>query len=244
MRVRFNVGSRGKSSRAVEAENWLVALGHALEAEGGIAAIERLGCEVLKNGSVIVRDAATGAGWVVQPEHVSDVGEGGGEELEIVDESEPAPASRYQAIDDAEDVIGACAAALDLGRAAVGADGGVVWLVVDDGLWGAAAAGTRGPKLAGLVLPTGVGIAADVVRTGHIVVLADATGDPRHFAEADRLVGVASRDVLCVPMWRGNAVVGAIELCDLGEGARFSRAGMHELRTLAAALAARVGSAA
>ena len=242
--MRFNVGSRGRSNRAVEADNWLIALGHALEADGGILGIERLGCEVLKNGSVIVRDAATGAGWVVQPEHVSDVGEGGGEELEIVDESEPVVASRYQAILDAEDVIGACAAALELGRASVGADGGVVWLVVDDGLWSAAAAGARGGKLAGLVLPAGVGIAADVIRTGHILVLADASGDPRHFSEPDRLVGMPSRDLLCVPVWRGNTVVGAIELCDVGEGARFTRAGIHEIRALAEVLAARVGAAA
>lgn len=242
--MRFSVGSRGQPSRDVEAENWIVALGRALEADGGIAGIGRLGCEVLGNGSVIVRDAATGAGWVVHPEHASEAVDVAGEEFALGEHAEPEAVSRYQAILDAEDAAAACAAALDLGREVVGAEGGAVWRVVDGGMCVLAAAGPRGAKLAGLVFPTGVGIAADVVRTGHIVLLADASADPRHFAEPDRVIGAACRELLCVPVWRGNLVIGAIELCDLAEGCRFSRAGVHELRAVAEVLASRLGRAA
>lgn len=234
--VRFSVGSRGKPSVEVEADNWLIALGMAIADDLG--AVQRLGCEILENGTVIVRDAATGAGWIVQRPEIAGFVEAADDALELGGEQEPA--SRYQAVFDAPSDADACVVALDLARDATGADGGVVWQVVDDGLWALAAAGVRAEKLAGLVLPPGVGLAADVVRTGHILLLADAAADPRHFAEPDWRIGVPARDVLCVPLARGAASIGALELGELGEGRRFSRAAIHEVRGIADALATRL----
>ena len=68
---RFTVTARGLSSVEIEAQNWVVALGHGL-AELGRDQLERLACEVLPNGTVIARDITSGTGYVVQ-EHDEDL---------------------------------------------------------------------------------------------------------------------------------------------------------------------------
>jgi len=40
----------------VQGENWLVALGYALEADGNLSSVQQIACERLVNGSVIVND--------------------------------------------------------------------------------------------------------------------------------------------------------------------------------------------
>lgn len=65
--MQFVVSARGGASASVDAPNWLAALGVGLDQLGTVAAIDRLACEVLMNGTVLVRDARTGEGYVVRP---------------------------------------------------------------------------------------------------------------------------------------------------------------------------------
>lgn len=65
--MQFVVSARGGASASVDAPNWLAALGVGLDQLGAVAAIDRLACEVLMNGTVLVRDARSGEGYVVRP---------------------------------------------------------------------------------------------------------------------------------------------------------------------------------
>lgn len=69
--MRYFVRARGGVERPVDAPNWLMALGMALDALGDdVQAIDRLACEVLHNGTVLARDARSGRSYVVRPEVV------------------------------------------------------------------------------------------------------------------------------------------------------------------------------
>ncbi|HCH63415.1 MAG: hypothetical protein CL927_03770 [Deltaproteobacteria bacterium] len=65
--MQFVVSARGGASAEVVAPNWLAALGFGLDRLGTVGSIDRLACEVLMNGTVLVRDARTGEGYVVRP---------------------------------------------------------------------------------------------------------------------------------------------------------------------------------
>jgi len=69
------VSARGGASAAVDAPNWLAALGVGLDQLGSVGAIDRLACEVLMNGTVLARDARTGQGYVVRPLDVDGANE-------------------------------------------------------------------------------------------------------------------------------------------------------------------------
>lgn len=62
----WSVTARGQASVKVRGRNWIVALGRGLDELGRADALQRLACEVLPNGTVIARDIASGAGFVVQ----------------------------------------------------------------------------------------------------------------------------------------------------------------------------------
>lgn len=67
MLAKFLVSAGGGAPTLVEAANWLTALGNGLDELGVVARIDRLACEVLRNGTVVARDVRTGKGFVVQP---------------------------------------------------------------------------------------------------------------------------------------------------------------------------------
>ena len=63
---RYQVSTRSGESIEVSGNNWLVALGLGLDALGVVASIDRLACEVLLGGKVIVRDVRAGNHFVVE----------------------------------------------------------------------------------------------------------------------------------------------------------------------------------
>jgi len=65
---RFLVSAPGIRPAAVEAGNWLAALGLGLDKLGLDADFNRLACEVLPNGTVIAQDVRSGNRFVVRPE--------------------------------------------------------------------------------------------------------------------------------------------------------------------------------
>lgn len=63
----FRVGSAALGTVDVEAANWLIALGEGLVKLGLDHSPDRLACERLMNGTMLVRDVQTGNGFVVVP---------------------------------------------------------------------------------------------------------------------------------------------------------------------------------
>ena len=63
---RYQVSTNDGEQVEVTGGNWLVALGLGLDRLGVVANIDRLACEVLLGGTVIVRDVRAGKRFVVQ----------------------------------------------------------------------------------------------------------------------------------------------------------------------------------
>jgi Nif-specific regulatory protein len=83
------------------------------------------------------------------------------------------------------------------------------------------------PELEEIRLPRGAGIAGHVANSGEIVVLDDATADPRHFSEIDRRTGYVTRTILAAPIFDaghdprasgGRAIRGVVQVLNKERG--------------------------
>lgn len=83
-------------------------------------------------------------------------------------------------------------------------------------------------------LPAGAGVCGHVARTGEPLVVNDAAGDPRLFRRVDAKTGIATRNLLCVPLRTEQRMWGVLEVINKRDGAEFTS---HDLR-LAEAIAA------
>lgn len=159
----------------------------------------------------------------------------------------PQPASRDLApheapgwpILQAESLLQACDRAIGAARAASGAESGAVILVERGYLRFVAASGPSAPKLLGLRLPLGTGVAGFALESKRAIVLSDAHSDPRHCGEVDTLTGYITREIAVVPLVLDGVALGVLELMNLPEGRRFTKDDMDKLIPLAEALAAR-----
>ena len=237
--TRFAVAARGQPTTEIDAPNWLVALGLGLEQLGHLPRLERLACEVLANGTIIARDAATGAGYVVQPAEDTAGCEVDDEEPLAVDAGEELEDDLAERID-AEDDHTACSLVLDHACELVGAESGSIILVVGDILRFVAILGPNADALQDLEIPQGSGIAGHAIRTGRVVVVGQAPSDPRHFADVDAMIGNPTRDLICVPIVAGKRVLGVLEALNLAPGSRFSRHDIHGLQALGRLLGERL----
>ena len=64
---RWEIGSRQYGIVVVEAPNWVAALGLALAEVGQDQGMDRVACERLPNGTIIVNDVSRGARFTVSP---------------------------------------------------------------------------------------------------------------------------------------------------------------------------------
>jgi GAF domain-containing protein len=203
---------------------------------GGVSGIERLGCEVLPNGTVIARDAARGTGYVIQP--AIDAAQ---LTVESTEEHEFALAGEasddLSDVHDAEDVTQACEAALTLAQELVDAESGCILLERDHRLEFVAVFGPRSDTLLGVEVPLDAGVAGHAVAKNRSVVLSDAAGDPRHFGEVDALIGNRTREIAVIPISDERKVYGVLELLNLPPGQRFRREDLQRLQQVARALA-------
>lgn len=234
---RWSVGARGRPPVEVEARTWLVALGLGLERLDVGHNLTRLACEVLPNGTVIARDIASGGSFVCQPlEREDEIHRELTEELiELSGESDPA-----LMIGEASDVHTACRLALDSLRGHSDAESGAVLLAAGDHLRFTHAFGARAHELLPLDVPLGEGIAGHAMRHRRIVVLANTVDDPRHFSGVDQVLGADTRALAAFPVAHGAALYGVIELVNLPEGKRFTRAMVHHAHVVARQLGARL----
>jgi diguanylate cyclase (GGDEF)-like protein len=85
----------------------------------------------------------------------------------------------------------------------------------------------------GVRLRCGQGIAGWVARHREPVLLEDASRDPRHHPELAERTGLVPRSMLCVPIVKGNALLGVIQLINKLDGASFDQDELRLVQTLA-----------
>ena len=105
--------------------------------------------------------------------------------------------------------------------------------------------GTRGPnshRLAGVILPRGIGIIGFCMDRIASLIVQDPKNDPRFFRDMDDATGFATRAVLCVPVAMEGVVFGCLELMNPPEGILFTRNHIELVEMVAAALADRLST--
>lgn len=245
---RFRIQSVRHGDREVNGTNWLVALGVALEQLGLAASLGRLACEVLRNGQVLVRDAALGEGFVVQPMGLLETGPAdlpADETSEVLFE---APEDTVDATTAALDAIRAAATVEEAGRAAlelcgllIPSEGGAVLLLQRDRSQRfMAATGGAGAKLVGQVVPAGVGFAGFCVEHSAALNIREPYADARFHREIDRRTGQRTQSLLCVPLRDGDQIYGCLEMLNAAGGYGFTRGAMADAELVAEALAGRL----
>ncbi len=249
---RFRISSRVHGSVDIDAPNWLAALGEGLASLGVHGVLDRIACEALPNGQILVRDVRTGQAFAVQtleegidtPDHTEDEDDLAlPPDEETVDLADLGVASLTDEIEEIHrsatdaDAIGQTVGAL---RALVPSLGNSVLLLrSDDTLAFAAVTGPGAERLQNVSFPADTGVAGFCVRRLVSVALKDAYADPRFFKEVDTVTGVRTRTLLCVPIAYEGRVFGCLEAVNAESGA-FSAESMADASILADALAQRL----
>ena len=235
----YTIAAPGMDAVEVEAENWVVALGRALEQRGAVEALTRLACEVLPNGTVLARDIEGGTRYVVQ-EALLDLVEledlALGEVLEAIEPFE----ERLGEIGSASSHVFACQVALEAALEVAPAESGSVILAQDEHLRFMAAVGPFAARLVGVRLPLGTGIAGHSMANRKVLVLNQATEHPHHYDGVDEMTGHETRQMACVPIATDAAVHGVLEVMNLPVGEGITQQQVSQLEAIADALAARL----
>jgi len=96
--------------------------------------------------------------------------------------------------------------------AAVGAQGGALWIAEGDELRCRLAAGATSQKLVGTTMPVGTGFVGDVARKQRTTIVSDAMRDPRFQQRVDRSSTMVTTTVMATPMVAKGVTVGAIQV--------------------------------
>ncbi|MDG1478845.1 MAG: GAF domain-containing protein [Myxococcota bacterium] len=242
----FLVSTRGGKPAAVEASNWLSALGNGLEQLGAVASIDRLACEVLANGTVLVRDVRTGQGFVVQPREASQSSaleepeemllmpadtEGTTSESGLQDDpapvmladplsslSTPQLTTLLSRIESTTTTAAAWRVALEGARALIPAES-VSALARDwDGtLRFVDALGPTADRVIGREVPAGQGIAGFCVLRQVSLIINEPHRDPRFFATMDRVTGYRTVTLIAAPVCYEGSLFGCLEMLNAPE---------------------------
>ncbi len=252
---RFRISSRAHGAVDIDASNWLVALGEGLARFGVHGALDRIACEALPNGTILVRDVRTGQAFSVQtldevvaaPDHVEDDSFALPPDEETVDLADLGVASLTDEIEEIHrsateaDAIAQTIGALRVLVPSMG--NSVLLLRSDNTLAFAAATGPGAEQLTNISFPADTGVAGFSVQRLVSVALKDAYADPRFFKEVDTVTGVRTRTLLCVPIAYEERVFGCLEAVNAESGA-FGAEAMADASILADALAQRLANGA
>lgn len=244
----YRITSRTLGTVDVEAVNWLAGLGEGLARLGSAESMDRIACEALPNGQILVRDVRRGLGFVVQP--LGDEPHEDTEEVEDIpvpsepDDSDLVPASLQDELDEivaAESPGVAIRQLLEAAVSRLASEAGAVLLVQsDDTLKFIDSVGPGAETLRNVSLPAGTGIAGFCVERGSSLTVLDAQRHPLFFPQVDRITGFFTRSILCVPIAGGGRVLGCLELLNAEDPIRFRGDGMIEAQAFAAALGHRL----
>jgi Nif-specific regulatory protein len=118
---------------------------------------------------------------------------------------------------------------VETGANVIGAQAGALFLLDEDNddLTFEVAIGSRAAEVKRFRVPLGHGIAGIVAASGQAMAIRDAAGDPRLASDIADSVGYVPETVLCVPLFYGDNVIGALELLDKESG--FSAGDMEAL---------------
>lgn len=89
--------------------------------------------------------------------------------------------------------------------------------------------GGGGEAVKKLRLPLGHGIAGLVAATGQAIAIADAENDPRQASDIANRVGYVPKNILCVPLFHQDEIIGVLELLDKEGAPSFSASDMERL---------------
>lgn len=84
-----------------------------------------------------------------------------------------------------------------------------------------------------IVIPSGLGIAGDVMRTGISELISDVNADPRFFDEVDRRTGFRTENMIVVPIYSGGVRTGVIEVINSTGKKNFSGDDLEFLTVIA-----------
>ncbi len=104
------------------------------------------------------------------------------------------------------------------------------------------AAGGASQDVVGLRLTPGQGVAGWVVEHQQSALILDAATDPRFFGQIDTPSGFQTRNLICVPMFAHNVIIGVLEQINKSSG-DFDAADVHLLEAVAAQTAVVVDNA-
>jgi hypothetical protein len=255
---KYRVSSGTAGQVDVEAPNWMVALGEGLVRLGDTQSPDRLACERLMNGTILVRDVRSGHGFVVQPL------DGGGEPADEPMEAAPSgeddtPSLSEEDVTDldsdfvvpielvrdtlasfprAMDPEAALALAVSAGVRLTHARGGSALLLEQSGLRFRYVAGEHASRLRGMRIPTGAGVVGFSVSTLTSLIVLNAYADPRFYRNVDRHTGHRTRNLLCVPIAAAGRCWGCLELVDSDTG--FTDEALADMERLAEGVAERL----
>lgn len=246
----FRISSRQLGFVELDASNWLVALGEGLGRLGVVDALDRIACEVLPNGTILVRDVRRGHGYIVQPL----LGDEETQEWAPDEDTQerPAPsaldlglARRLEegiaAVARAEGPLAAAQAALDAAVGLVPCESGALLLEQPDGtLRFVYATGPEAGKVTGRTLPENTGVAGFSVNHGVALTVNEAYDDDRFYRGVDIWTGYRTRSIVCVPIASDTRVFGCLELLNSPDARGFAKEVLADLARLTDALAARL----
>jgi hypothetical protein len=244
--MRYKVVPAGAEALEVEGDNWIIALGVALEQVGAATRMSRLACETLPNGTVIAKDLRGSGRFVVQPlaESSDDPPSDDGEALRTLDPEvdmveADSIASWLQDIDEAASPIFAAQAALAAAQMAVPCDSASVLQLDSRGLRFVAASGPIATQLVGRYIPSDAGAAGFAVQHRQVMVLYDVADDARHYEAIDEETGYTTRNLCCMPVVHNDHVYGVIEVINIPSGEPFSTEAVGALERIAGRLGRR-----
>ena len=245
-------------SVAVEATNWLSALGMGLDRLGIVGGLDRLACEVLPNGRVVGRDARSGQGFVVEPELLQDdTTEESAFALESLEDEEethrtthggPHPLDEaltralLSTIASAKGELEAWEHAIDVAQELIPAEAASGMRLQTGGLQVVAARGPHGPALLGALLPLDRGVAAFSATRSAGLIVHEARRDPRFNGEADRVTGFRTDALLCAAVRKNEQPIGVIQLLNPPAGSSFGSGDLRLLSEIGAALGRRLSA--
>jgi signal transduction histidine kinase/ActR/RegA family two-component response regulator len=83
--------------------------------------------------------------------------------------------------------------------------------------------GPNSEQLTDIRLPTGKGIAGWVAQNEKYVLVKDAKNDSRFYPEIDKMTGLETKSLLCVPLKAKSKLIGVLEVINKVDGSEFSQ---------------------
>ncbi|HEY8515125.1 MAG TPA: sigma-54-dependent Fis family transcriptional regulator [Candidatus Binatia bacterium] len=134
-------------------------------------------------------------------------------------------------------------------REAFGVKGGVAVLLLDPATnelyfpYAATADPVYGERIKNVRIPSHVGIAGSVVRSGRSELVPDAQQDPRYFDAVDRAIGFKTGSVIAAPLTTRAGTIGLIYVTEAHGGPVFTQDDLVFLESLAGSVALAIENA-